>query len=64
MRAHHHVKITDEGIRAAVQMSERYINDRILPDKAIDLMDEAASRVRLGSFKTPKQMKETERTYP
>ena len=58
--AHHHVKITDEGIRAAVQMSERYINDRNLPDKAIDLMDEVASRVRLGSFKTPKQMKETE----
>ena len=58
--AHHHVKITDEGIRAAIQMSERYINDRNLPDKAIDLMDEAASRVRLGSFKTPKQMKETE----
>ena len=58
--AHHHVKITDEGIRAAVQMSERYINDRNLPDKAIDLMDESASRVRLGSFKTPKQMKETE----
>ncbi len=58
--AHHHLKITDEGIRAAVQMSERYINDRNLPDKAIDLMDEAASRVRLGSFKTPKQMKETE----
>lgn len=58
--AHHHVKITDEGIRAAVQMSERYINDRNLPDKAIDLMDEAASRVRLGSFKTPKPMKETE----
>ena len=58
--AHHHVKITDEGIRAAVQMSERYINDRNLPDKAIDLMDEAASRVRLGSFKTPKHMKETE----
>lgn len=58
--AHHHVKITDEGIRAAVQMSERYINDRNLPDKAIDLMDEAASRVRLGSFKTPKQMKEIE----
>ena len=58
--AHHHVKITDEGIRAAVQMSIRYIADRHLPDKAIDLMDEAASRVRLGSFKTPKQMKETE----
>ena len=48
---HHHVKITDEGIRAAVQMSERYINDRNLPDKAIDLMDEAASRVRLGRKK-------------
>ncbi|MGN0291782.1 MAG: ATP-dependent Clp protease ATP-binding subunit [Lachnospiraceae bacterium] len=58
--AHHHVRITDEGIKAAVQMSERYINDRNLPDKAIDLMDEAASKVRLGGFKAPKQMKEME----
>lgn len=57
---HHHVHITDEGIRAAVQLSERYINDRNLPDKAIDLMDEAASKVRLGSFKTPKQIREVE----
>lgn len=57
---HHHVHITDEGIRAAVQLSERYINDRNLPDKAIDLMDEAASKVRLGSFKTPKQIRKME----
>lgn len=57
---HHRVHITDEGIRAAVQLSERYINDRNLPDKAIDLMDEAASKVRLGSFKTPKQIREVE----
>ena len=57
---HHHVHITDEGIRAAVQLSERYINDRNLPDKAIDLMDEAASKVRLGSFKTPKQIRKVE----
>ena len=53
--AHHHVKITDEGIRAAVQMSERYINDRNLPDKAIDLMDEACSRKRLGFGKKAKK---------
>lgn len=58
--AHHHVRITEEGVKAAVQMSQRYINDRNLPDKAIDLMDEAASKVRLGGFKAPKQMKEIE----
>jgi len=58
---HHHVHITDEGIKAAVQMSERYINDRNLPDKAIDLMDEASSKVRLGSFRTPKQIREVEK---
>lgn len=57
---HHHVHITDEGIAAAVRLSERYINDRNLPDKAIDLMDEAAAKVRLGSFKMPKQICETE----
>ncbi|MBQ3103773.1 MAG: ATP-dependent Clp protease ATP-binding subunit [Oscillospiraceae bacterium] len=47
--AHHKLKITDEALSAAVQLSSRYINDRFLPDKAIDLMDEAASRVRLES---------------
>ena len=54
--AHHHVTITDEGIAAAVTLSTRYINDRFLPDKAIDLMDEAAARVRLTGFKTPEQI--------
>ena len=47
---HHHVRITDEGIEAAVQLSVRYLNDRFLPDKAIDLMDEAAARCRLGKL--------------
>jgi len=46
--AHHHVKITDEAVEAAVRLSARYINARFLPDKAIDLMDEAAARVRFG----------------
>ncbi|MCC8082381.1 MAG: ATP-dependent Clp protease ATP-binding subunit [Lachnospiraceae bacterium] len=46
--AHHQVKITDEGLRAAAELSARYVNDRFLPDKAIDLMDEAASKLRLG----------------
>ena len=46
--AHHHVKITDEAVEAAVRLSARYINDRFLPDKAIDLMDEATARVRFG----------------
>ena len=45
---HHHVTITDEGVEAAVRLSARYVNDRFLPDKAIDLMDEAASKARLG----------------
>ena len=58
--AHHHVQITDAGIKAAVQLSERYINDRNLPDKAIDLVDEAAAKVRLSGFRKPKQMKELE----
>lgn len=48
--SHHHVKITDEALEAAVQLSARYINDRFLPDKAIDLMDEAASKVRLSVY--------------
>ena len=45
---HHHVEITDEGVEASVRLSARYVNDRFLPDKAIDLMDEAAARARLG----------------
>ena len=49
--AHHQVNITDEAIVAAAKLSERYINDRFLPDKAIDVIDEAAARVRLGSVK-------------
>ena len=57
---HHHVTITDDALTAAAKMSERYISDRFLPDKAIDLMDEAASRVRLAGFHAPKGLKETE----
>ena len=49
--SHHGVSITDEALAAAVNLSERYVNDRSLPDKAIDLIDEAASKIRLGSFK-------------
>lgn len=58
--AHHRVKITDEAIDAAVQLSNRYITDRFLPDKAIDLIDEAASRVRLRTTITPPDLKELE----
>ena len=58
--AHHKVRITDEAIRAAVELSHRYIADRYLPDKAIDLVDEACSRVRLHSYTTPPDMKEDE----
>ncbi len=58
--AHHKVKITDEALRAAVQMSTRYIADRYLPDKAIDLIDEAASRVRLRSFTAPTDVRQLE----
>lgn len=53
---HHGVTITDEALRAAVRLSARYLNDRFLPDKAIDLMDEAAAKVRLAVGKTPKEM--------
>ena len=56
--AHHNVKITDEAIKAAVKLSSRYINDRFLPDKAIDLIDEAASRVRLLTYTEPDSIKE------
>lgn len=50
---HHNVEITDEGVEAAVRLSARYINDRFLPDKAIDLMDEAAAKSRLGVMRDP-----------
>ena len=53
---HHHVQITEEGIRAAAELSERYINDRFLPDKAIDLMDEAASKAHVGNMDKPVQL--------
>ncbi|MGB4177131.1 MAG: AAA family ATPase, partial [Halanaerobiales bacterium] len=56
--AHHKVAITDEAIEAAVHMSHRYITDRFLPDKAIDLVDEAASRVRLSTNTRPPELKE------
>ncbi|NLO92861.1 MAG: ATP-dependent Clp protease ATP-binding subunit [Clostridiaceae bacterium] len=59
--AHHKVKITDKALEAAVKMSSRYINDRYLPDKAIDLIDEASSRVRLRSFTAPPDLKDLER---
>ncbi|UFJ43410.1 ATP-dependent Clp protease ATP-binding subunit [Brevibacillus humidisoli] len=58
--AHHRVKITDEAIEQAVKLSDRYITDRYLPDKAIDLIDEAASKVRLQSFTVPPNLKELE----
>ena len=58
--AHHRVKITDDSIDAAVKLSDRYISDRYLPDKAIDLIDEAASKVRLQSFTVPPNLKELE----
>ncbi len=58
--AHHKVAITDEAIDAAANLSHRYISDRFLPDKAIDLIDEAASRVRLKSSTAPKELKEME----
>ncbi|MBP3284047.1 MAG: ATP-dependent Clp protease ATP-binding subunit [Clostridia bacterium] len=58
--AHHKVKITDEAILSAVKLSKRYISDRCLPDKAIDLMDEAASKLRLLSFTEPANIKEIE----
>lgn len=58
--AHHGVKITDEAIYAAVRLSVRYLTDRYLPDKAIDLIDEACSKVRLASYTTPPELKELE----
>ncbi|OEH93160.1 ATP-dependent protease ATP-binding subunit ClpC [Bacillus solimangrovi] len=58
--AHHRVTITDEAIIEAVKLSDRYISDRFLPDKAIDLIDEAASKVRLRSYTAPPNLKELE----
>ena len=58
--AHHKVKITDEAIDSAVKMSSRYIADRFLPDKAIDLIDESASELRLKAFTPPQNLKEME----
>ena len=58
--AHHRVKITDEALEAAVILGDRYIQDRFLPDKAIDLIDEAASRVRLRNYTAPPDLKEME----
>jgi len=58
--AHHNVKITDEAIEACVKLASRYISDRFLPDKAIDLLDEAASKVRLVVYTIPPEIKEIE----
>ncbi|MDR2647412.1 MAG: ATP-dependent Clp protease ATP-binding subunit [Oscillospiraceae bacterium] len=58
--AHHKIRITDEAISTAVKLSARYIGDRFLPDKAIDLVDEAASRVRLRAFTAPPDIREIE----
>ncbi|MEB8265297.1 ATP-dependent Clp protease ATP-binding subunit [Mammaliicoccus sciuri] len=58
--AHHRINISDEAIEAAVNMSDRYISDRFLPDKAIDLIDEASSKVRLRNYTTPPSLKELE----
>src|SRR5690625_2736217 len=58
--AHHRVTITEEAIEAAVTLSERYITDRFLPDKAIDLIDEAGSKVRLKSYTAPPKLKDLE----
>ena len=58
--AHHGVKISDEAIKAAVDLSDRYITDRYLPDKAIDLMDEAAAKLRIENLTAPKDLKKRE----
>ena len=58
--AHHNVKITDEAIKAAVELSKRYINDRYLPDKAIDLIDEASSKARIKTYVMPDEIKKIE----
>lgn len=58
--AHHRVKITDESIKAAAELSDRYITDRFLPDKAIDLIDEAASMIRVNAYVAPDELKTLE----
>ena len=58
--AHHRVKITDEALDAAAELSSRYINDRFLPDKAIDLIDEAASKIRVNAYVAPSSLKQLE----
>jgi ATP-dependent Clp protease ATP-binding subunit ClpC len=58
--AHHRVKITDEALRSAAELADRYIQDRHLPDKAIDLIDEAASRIRIRSMNAPPRYRELE----
>ena len=58
--AHHHVQIKDEALEAAVRLSERYINDRFLPDKAIDVLDEACAKIGLQDFKVPQKIYEME----
>ncbi len=58
--AHHRVKITDDAIKAAAELSHRYITDRFLPDKAIDLIDEAASMIRVSSYVAPDELKDLE----
>ena len=58
--AHHNVKITDDAIKAAVDLSIRYVNDRYLPDKAIDLIDEAASKVKMQSYTKPDSIRKLE----
>jgi len=57
---HHHVKISDEAIRAAAELSDRYISDRFLPDKAVDLIDEAASAARLSAVREPENLLQVE----
>lgn len=58
--AHHRVKITDDALEAAAELSSRYINDRYLPDKAIDLIDEAASKIRVNAYVPPVELKSLE----
>ena len=58
---HHHVAVQEEALEAAVSLSERYISDRFLPDKAIDVLDEACAKVSLEGFKVPENMEELEK---
>ena len=60
--AHHKAKLTDEALEAAVRLSDRYITGRFLPDKAIDVMDEAGARARINSMTRPPDVKEIEKT--